>query len=111
MGNQGTLLHGNSQKHGGTGNQRAGGEICRRQEGWRATGECGREAAANEHQVVAEERSPSPVGEESRAAPPSNTDPADQLREAADADQRQPAAAEAGSREAAHRSLEFNQHF
>ncbi|MFN9902178.1 MAG: hypothetical protein ACK55Z_26030, partial [bacterium] len=39
-GNRGTLPHGNSREHGGTGNQRAGGEICRREERRRAASKC-----------------------------------------------------------------------
>ena len=49
--------------------------------------------------------------EESRAAPPSDADPADRLRGAADADQRQSAAAEPSCGEAAHEKLESNRHF
>ncbi|MFN9908949.1 MAG: hypothetical protein ACK56F_22975, partial [bacterium] len=40
-GNQGTLSYGYSREHGGTGNDRAGGEVCRREERRGAFDECG----------------------------------------------------------------------
>ena len=46
-GNQGTLSYGYGREHGGTGNYRAGGEICRREERWGATDEHGQEKAAD----------------------------------------------------------------
>jgi hypothetical protein len=70
-----------------------------------------KEAATDEQQAAAGERPPSPVREELRAAPPSDEDPADWLQGAADADQRQSAAAEASRGEATHGNLESNQRF
>ncbi len=51
------------------------------------------------------------MGEELRAAPPSDTDPTDRLRGVADADRRQPTAAEVGRGEAAHRISVHNRDF
>jgi hypothetical protein len=67
-----------------------------------------KEAAADEYQVAAGERPPSPVRERSGAVPPSDADPADRSREAAGADRPQSTAANAGRREAARGSSEFD---
>jgi hypothetical protein len=65
-----------------------------------------KEAATDEGQVAAGERPSSPVGEELRTAPPLVEDPAGWLQGAADADQQQSAAAEAGHGEAPHENSE-----
>ncbi len=70
-----------------------------------------KEAATDGRQVAAGERPPSPVREELRTAPPSEEDPADRLRGAADADQRQLATAEVSHGEAAHKNSESSQRF
>jgi hypothetical protein len=70
-----------------------------------------KEVVTDEHQVAAGERPPSPVGEESGAASPLSTDPADRTLEVAEADQRQPTAANANRGEAAHRSLVYDRDF
>jgi hypothetical protein len=70
-----------------------------------------KEAAADEQQVVAGEQPSSSVREELRNAPPSDEDPADRLQGAADAYQRQSAAAEASHGEAAHGNSESIQRF
>ena len=46
-GNQGTLSYGYSREHGGTGNDRAGGEVCRREERRGAVDERGQEKTAD----------------------------------------------------------------
>ncbi len=70
-----------------------------------------KEAAAEEQQAATGERPSSPVREELRTAPPSEEDPADRLRGAADVDQRQPAAAEVSHGEAAPKNSESNRRF
>jgi hypothetical protein len=70
-----------------------------------------KEAAADERQVATGEQPSSPVGEELRTAPPLVEDPAGWLQGAADADQRQSAAAEVGHEEAAHENSESIRRF
>jgi hypothetical protein len=70
-----------------------------------------KEAVADEHQVAAGEQPPSPMREESGTTPPSDTDPAVQPQEAADADRRQSPAADTGHEEAAHRSSVYDRDF
>ncbi len=70
-----------------------------------------REAATDEQQVATGEQPSSPVGEELEAAPPLVEDPADWLQGAADADQQQSAATEAGHGEAAHKNSESIRRF
>ncbi len=82
-GNQGTLSHGDSREHGGTGNQRAGGEIYRLEERRRAADKrCQRrrqtEAGVEEQQTAAGERPSSPVREDEEELPLLVDDPAGQ---------------------------------
>ncbi|MFN9906313.1 MAG: hypothetical protein ACK56F_09350, partial [bacterium] len=46
-GNQGTLSYGYGREHGGTGNDRAGGEVCRCEERRRTVDERGQEKTAD----------------------------------------------------------------
>ncbi len=70
-----------------------------------------KEATTDERQVATGEQPSSPVGEELEAAPPLVEDPADWLQGAANADQQQSAAAEAGHGEAAHENSESIRRF
>ncbi len=92
-GNQGTLPHGNSREHGGTGNQRAGVGDCRCEERRRAAGWCGHEAVAGGGGCGG--AAPSSVREGIGPVPLSATDPGRKMRGAVDSDQQQLAAAEA----------------
>ncbi len=70
-----------------------------------------REAVTDEQQVAMGEQLSSPVREELEAVPPLVEDPAGWLQGAADADQQQSAAADAGRGEAAHENSESIRRF